>query len=359
MSQTSPSARPGTPPSPAPGPPRRSLITGGAGFIGSHLADLLLARGDHLTVIDDLSTGRLSNLPAVHPRLRFLEADLATALAALGPGERFDEIYHLAAAVGVKLVVEEPSRCIHTNIELTSRLLEFAVCHGPSGPARTLIASSSEVYGKTEKVPFSEEDDVVYGPTTRTRWSYGMTKAIDEYLALDAHRTRALPAVVVRFFNTVGPRQVAAYGMVLPSFVGAALAGADLPVYGDGRQTRSFCDVRDVAGALPRLLGNAACHGRVFNLGSAVTRTVSELADLVIRTLGSGSRLRHIPYDSAYAVGFEDLRKRVPDLRRIQEAIGFEQTIPLEQTIRDLAADLKSGRPEAGLQSRSGAEVSR
>ena len=359
MSQTSPRARPG----PASPHPRRALVTGGAGFIGSHLTDLLLSRGDHVTVVDDLSTGRRTNLPETHERLRFLEADLASALGAFGPGELFDEIYHLAAAVGVKLVVEEPSRCIHTNIELTSRLLEFAVRHGPGGPtgraAATLIASSSEVYGKTEKVPFSEEDDVVYGPTTRTRWSYGMTKAIDEYLALDAHKNRGLPAVVVRFFNTVGPRQVGSYGMVLPNFVAAALAGQPLPVYGDGDQTRCFCDVRDVARALPRLLSEPRCFGRVFNLGSEVALTMNDLADQVIRTLGSKSLVRHIPYDAAYAVGFEDLRKRVPDLRRIKDAIGFEQTIPLEHTIRDLAAELMPGSATARPNRPTGAEVSR
>jgi UDP-glucose 4-epimerase len=330
----------------------RTLITGGGGFIGSHLADHLLARGDHVTVIDDLSTGRRSNLPPTHEaegRLRFFEADLAGALHALGPGERFDQIYHLAAAVGVKLVVENPARCIHTNIELTARLLEFAQTHGPdSRPAPTLIASSSEVYGKAEKSPFHEEDDAVYGPTSRTRWSYGMTKAIDEYLALDAFKRLALPVVVVRFFNTTGPRQVGSYGMVLPSFVASALRGEDLHIYGDGSQARCFVDVRDVAEALPRLLAEPRCHGIVTNLGSDRPVTIEQLADLVIATLGSRSGKRFIPYDAAYGPGFEDLRKRVPDLSRIRRAIGFSPRRTLEQSIRDIAADMTArSRDEA------------
>lgn len=335
-------------PRPGPGAPARTLVTGGSGFIGSHLVAGLLERGDHVTVVDDLSTGRRANLPPAHERLRFIEADLASALSALGPGERFDEIYHLAAAVGVRLVVENPARCIRTNIELTERLLEFALTHGPGegargGPAPTLIASSSEVYGKAEKTPFSEEDDVVYGPTSRTRWSYGMTKAIDEYLALDAHRRLGLPAAVVRFFNTTGPRQVGSYGMVLPSFVAAALRGDDLEVYGDGSQVRCFVDVRDVAEALPRVVASPACRGRVCNLGSDEPVTVLELARLVIRTLGSRSGVRMVPYDRAYGAGFEDLRRRVPDLSRIRAAIGFAPRYRLEQTIRDVAAAMAEG----------------
>ncbi len=330
-------------------------MTGGSGFIGSHLVTLLLSRGDQVTVIDDLSTGRRSNLPSSHEGLRFIEADLAIALGALGPGERFDEIYHLAAAVGVKLVVEDPARCIHTNIALTSRLIEFALTHGPGGaPAPTLFASSSEVYGKADKSPFSEEDDVVYGPTSRTRWSYGMTKAIDEYLALDAFKRLALPAVVVRFFNTTGPRQLGSYGMVLPAFVSSALRGEDLSIYGDGKQTRCFVDARDVADALPKLIAQPAGHGRVMNLGSDQSLSIEQLADLVIRTLGSRSGKRFVPYDAAYSAGFEDLRKRVPDLARIRAAIGFAPRIPLEQTIHDIAAEMR-GSPDGRAVSASSA----
>jgi UDP-glucose 4-epimerase len=321
------------------------LITGGAGFIGSHLSDLLLARGDQVTVVDNLSTGRRENLPAAHPRLRFIHADLADFLGEAGasPQQQFDQIYHLAAAVGVKLVMDEPIRSIETNVMQTAALLAFARRHGPGGVgAPTLIASSSEVYGKSERVPFREDDDVTYGPTTKGRWSYAASKAVDEYLALAHHRQHELPAVVARFFNTVGPRQVGAYGMVLPNFVAAAVAGQDLPIHGDGRQTRCFCDVRDVVEALPRLLEDPACHGQVFNLGSDSVISIADLADNVIRALGSRSGKRLIPYSSVYTAGFEDLRKRQPDLSRIRAAIGFRPTRDLDTTIRDLAASMQS-----------------
>lgn len=331
----------------------RALVTGGAGFIGSHLVDLLLARGDEVTVIDDLSTGRRSNLPNQGrgvERLRFIEADLRHALAVLGPGERFDEIYHLAAAVGVRLVIEEPIRSIETNVDGTAELLRFALEHGPAAErgSRTLIASSSEVYGKSDKPQFGEDDDVVYGPTTRTRWSYAASKAIDEYLALAYHAKHALPVVVARFFNTVGPRQVGSYGMVLPNFVGAAIEGKPLKVHGDGEQTRCFCDVRDVAAALPKMLGEPACHGRVYNVGSDRTISIGQLAELVLSVLGSDARIEQLPYNEVYSTGFEDLRKREPDLRRIRAAIGFQPRIPLEQTIRDLAVQMRSEHRSSG-----------
>jgi len=306
----------------------RALVTGGAGFIGSHLTDLLLAGGRLVTVVDNLSTGRRENLPSGgHQRLRFIENDLSAALAAFGPQDHFDEIYHLAAAVGVKLVVDDPIRCIETNIDETSRLLRFARDHGPGGkPAPTLIASSSEVYGKSQKRPFGEDDDVVYGPTTRSRWSYAASKAIDEYLALAYHAKHGLPAVVARFFNTVGPRQVGSYGMVLPNFVAAAVEGRDLPIHGDGRQARCFCDVRDVVEVLPRLLHAPACHGRVFNIGSDRSMTIEQLADAVIAQTGSRSGKRFVSYEAAYARGFE--------------AIGFSPKRPLEETIRDIALSM-------------------
>ncbi|MFN7021065.1 MAG: GDP-mannose 4,6-dehydratase [Phycisphaerales bacterium] len=326
---------------------RRVLITGGAGFIGSHLTDLLLARGDEVTIIDNLSTGRLSNLAdSTRPRLRFIEAELTSALGALGPGELFDEVYHLAAAVGVKLIVDDPIGCIETNIIGTSHVLRFALRHGPGGgPARTLVASSSEVYGKSDKSPFAEDDDVVYGPTTRSRWSYAASKAVDEYLALAHHSTHGLPVVITRFFNTVGPRQVGAYGMVLPNFVAAALEERPLSIYGDGKQVRCLCDVRDVVETLPKLLASAACHGKVFNVGSDSPLTIEELADRVISVLGSRSSKQFIPYDHAYAAGFEDLRRRVPDLRRIRSAIGFEPRYTLERTILDIAEAMRTPGP--------------
>jgi UDP-glucose 4-epimerase len=324
------------------------LVSGGAGFIGSHLVDRLLARGDFVTVVDDLSTGRRSNLPDAHRHLRFVEADLKEALAAFGRGETFDEIYHLAAAVGVRLVIADPIRSIETNVEQTAALLRFALRHGPGGsPAPVLLASSSEVYGKSPQAVFAEDDDVVYGPTTVPRWSYACSKAIDEYLALAYHRRDHMPVVVARFFNTVGPRQVGEYGMVLPRFVAAALAGTPILVHGDGQQTRCFCDVRDVVEVVPRLLAAKDCHGRVFNVGSDTPISILDLANLVVRTLGASSPVRLVPYTEAYAGDFEDLRHRRPDLTRLRSTVGFEARTPLEQTIRDVAAWLKQQDAQA------------
>ncbi len=325
--------------------PRRVLVSGGAGFIGSTLVDHLLARGDSVTVVDNLSTGRRENLPGAHPRLRVVEADLSLALRAFGEGERFDEIYHLAAAVGVKLVIADPIRSIEVNVEQTAAMLRFAMTHGPEGgPARTLIASSSEVYGKSTKVPFAETDDVVYGPTTATRWSYACSKALDEFLALAYYEKERLPATVVRFFNTVGPRQVGDYGMVLPRFVAAAMEGAPLHVYGTGAQTRCFCDVRDVVPALTRLMGESRSAGSVFNLGSDRVISIAELADLVVSTLGSRSRIERVRYSEAYGSGFEDLLERRPDLSRVRGLIGWAPGTTLEQTILDVAAWIR-GNP--------------
>jgi len=322
---------------------KRALVTGGAGFIGSHLVERLLNRGDRVTVVDDLSTGRRANLPDEHPHLRFIEAQVDAALASFGPGELFDEIYHLAAAVGVKLVIDEPIRSIQTNVEQTAALLRFAAERAKRRPARTLIASSSEVYGKGVKTPFSEDDDVLYGPTSVSRWSYASSKAIDEYLALAYHQKHGLPITVARFFNTVGPRQVGMYGMVLPRFVAAALQGRDLTVFGDGTQTRCFCDVRDVVEALPKLVAKPECAGRVFNVGSDHPISISDLADLVIDTLGSSSGKRFIPYEEAYESGFEDLMQRQPDLHRIRSTIRFEPAFDLTKTIRDIAAFVAEG----------------
>lgn len=317
--------------------PARVLVTGGAGFIGSHLVDDLLSDGAHVTVIDDLSTGRRSNLPADAKGLRFVEGSLATELAKFPASERFDAIYHLAAAVGVKLVLDDPIGSIETNVEQAAALVRFA---HERGNIPTLIASSSEVYGKGTHATFREDDDVVYGPTTATRWSYACSKAIDEYLALAYHAKHGLPAVVVRFFNTVGPRQVGDYGMVLPRFVQRAMAGEPLQVYGDGTQTRCFCDVRDVVEVLPRLLAEKACAGRVVNIGSDRSISVRELAELVITEVGSRSSIETVPYAKAYRQGFEDLGRRVPDLSRVRELVGFSPRFTLEHTIRDVAAYL-------------------
>jgi UDP-glucose 4-epimerase len=325
-------------------PQRRCLITGGAGFIGSHLGQALADRGDHLVIVDNLSTGRLSNLGGRHldpAQLTFIERSVSEALPQFRPGE-FDEIYHLAAAVGVRLVIERPIHTIETNVLESIELLRFAA----AARTPTLIASTSEVYGKGSRTPFAEDDDVVYGATTLNRWSYACSKAIDEYLALAHAREHDLPAVIVRFFNTVGPRQVGEYGMVLPRFVSAAMHGQPLEVHGDGKQSRCFCDVRDSVLALPKMLADPACHGRVFNLGDDKSIQIRELAELVRTTLNSDSPIVYVPYQDAFGKNFDDLRDRRPDLTRIRQAIGFEAKIPLAQTIRDLAAEMKRGEEE-------------
>lgn len=313
------------------------LVTGGAGLIGSHLVEHLVGRGDHVIVIDDLSTGRLCNLDGVdESRLTFIKGSVTDSVRTLEPGH-VNEIYHLAAAVGVRLVISKPIGTIETNVLETSAALEFA----SAGGTPIFLASTSEVYGKSTQVPFAESDDVVYGPPSQPRWAYAASKAIDEFLALAHHRENELPVVVVRFFNIVGPRQVGQYGMVLPRFVGSALAGEPLEVYGDGGQTRCFCDVRDVVGVLPRLLVNPECAGGVFNLGSDVPIEIGALAELVRDTLGSRSSIVKVPYDKAFGSGFDDLRHRQPDLSRIRQVVDFSPSVPLAKTIRDVAALMK------------------
>jgi UDP-glucose 4-epimerase len=324
---------------------RKVLVTGGAGFIGSHLCQCLLARGDHVTVIDDLSTGCLENLAHARreggERLTVITERAGTTLRAT-PDVAYTQIYHLAAAVGVRLVVEEPVRTIETNVMETAAVLEHAARHHTP----ILMASTSEVYGKGARTPFAEEDDLVFGASTVSRWCYGISKAVDEHLALAHFRRDGLPVVVARFFNTVGPRQTGQYGMVLPRFVQAAIEGAPLQVHGDGQQARCFCDVRDVAPALLSMLGTPDCFGRIFNVGSDVPITIANLAETVIRILGSRSTIQRVPYEEAYGSGFEDLRIRQPDLMRIRKAIGFAARIPMEQTILDIARAVRQTQTE-------------
>lgn len=324
---------------------RRVLVTGGAGFIGSHLVEHLTAKGARVTVVDDLSTGRASNLDAVAASIEFIESDLGAAIPTLAASAPFDLVFHLAAAVGVDLVLTDPVRAIEVNVETTSALLRHLAGHGRPP---TLIASSSEVYGKPGTNVFSEDDDSLLGPTTITRWSYAHAKALDEHLALAYHKSRGLPTVVARFFNTVGPRQRGAYGMVVPRFVEAALLDRPLRVFGDGHQSRSFCDARDVVPVLPRLLQDPACHGRVFNIGSDREISILALAEAVVRTLRSRSGVQLVPYSDAYPSGFEDLRHRRPDLTRLRDVIGFEPGISLERTILDVAAALRAESASAG-----------
>ena len=317
------------------------LVTGGAGFIGSHLVDHLIERGDRVVVIDDLSTGRRSNLDpafaAAGDRLEFIEGTVGEVLPTLDPGS-FDSIHHLAAAVGVRLVVEQPIRTIETNVHETSAVLNFA----RENRVPTLVASTSEVYGKGSGGPMAEDDDVIYGPSVVPRWSYACSKAIDEYLALAHDREGVVPTVVVRFFNTVGPRQCGDYGMVLPRFVEACVEGRPIEVHGDGMQSRCFCDVRDVVRALPRLLEDAGHRGRVFNLGNDESITIRDLAEMVRSRTGSSSTIRFVDYEEAFDADFEDLKVRVPDLSRIRAAIDFHPRIPLQKTIDDLNREFVS-----------------
>jgi UDP-glucose 4-epimerase len=311
------------------------LVTGGAGFIGSHLCEALAAAGGAVVAVDDLSTGLAANLERAVAcgRVELVEGTVSAILPSLA-GRRFDGIFHLAAAVGVRLVVEDPVSAAETNVRETFVALDLA----RRGRMPFLLASSSEVYGRGVRAPFREDDDLVFGPPTVSRWSYGLSKAIDEHLALAAGARDGIPVTIARLFNTVGPRQRGRFGMVLPRFVDAALAGKDLEVHGTGRQVRCFCDVRDVADALRRMMSASACRGRVFNVGSDRPVTIDDLAATVLRVTGGKGGVRRIPHAEVFGDAFEDLAIRVPDIAAIRAAIGFEPAIPLESTIADVAA---------------------
>lgn len=323
-------------------PGMKVLITGGAGFIGSHLARRLVGQGHGVHILDDLSTGRRENVAdLIGPRCVLQVQRASEALGQYAWLAGFDAIYHLAAAVGVQLIVDRPVYTIEDNIMETAAVLRAAAAFN----IPVLITSSSEVYGKSDRVPFREDDDVTYGSTTFSRWSYAMTKALDEYLALAHHRQTGAPVVIVRLFNTVGPGQIGQYGMVMPRFVERAIRGRPIEIYGDGRQTRCFCHVGDVTAALPRLLAEPKCWGGVFNLGSDEEVTIEELADRIIRLAASKSEKVHLDYDQAYNTRFDDLRRRVPDLSRVRQAIDWRPTRTLDDILRELIDQARGNAP--------------
>jgi len=307
------------------------LVTGGAGFIGSHLCELLVHNGHHVVAIDDLSTGRLDNIQHLLPipSFQFVRETITNSQVLDRLTSEADILIHLAAVVGVKLIVEDPVNTIATNIMGTEAVLTTANRY----QCKVMLASTSEVYGKGYKVPFNEDDDCVIGPTSHSRWSYATSKAIDEFLGLAYYHQFGLPVVVMRFFNTVGPRQTGRYGMVLPRFVRQALAGEPITIYGDGEQSRCFGDVADIIDATVKLAFHPGAIGQVFNIGSTEEVTIRELAERVITATGSQSNIVYVPYEEAYAPGFEDMRRRVPDLSKIHQLIGYEPRYSLDETL--------------------------
>ena len=329
-----------------PSRPRTYLVTGGAGFIGSHLIESLLAEGHRVLAIDDLSTGCRHNLVSVeaHPNFHFARAPITNALVLDRMTSEADVVIHLAAAVGVKLIVEHPVRTIETNVNGTDHVLRAALRYN----CRVLVASTSEVYGKGSKIPFAEDDDVLLGPTQKSRWSYAASKMVDEFLALAYHREFGLATTVFRLFNTVGARQSGRYGMVIPRLVSQALAGEPITVYGDGTQSRCFCDVRDVVEAIIGLARHPGATGKVFNIGGAEEISMRQLAERIRAKAGSRSTILSVPYEKAYAPGFEDMMRRVPDASRIQSLLGWQPTRSLDDILHSVILDQK-GRPSAGV----------
>ena len=331
----------------------KALITGGAGFIGSHLSETLLARGDAVTILDNLSTGRYENVSHLdgHPKLQVVIGTILNETLVDKLVERCDCIFHLAAAVGVELIIKKPLESMMTNIRGSEVVLEMAHRYRK----KVLIASTSEVYGKNTHGPLREDTDRVLGSPLKTRWSYSTSKAVDEILAYVYWKEKNVPTVIVRLFNTVGPRQSGAYGMVIPRFVAHALEGKPLQVHGDGKQSRCFLYVKDVVNALTKLIEHPGAVGQVFNLGSQEEVTIAELAKRVIQIADSSSRIEYIPYEEAYEEGYEDMPRRVPDISKIQALIGFQPTMNLNQIIEsvvtsrrkpDTASPLRSPRTE-------------
>ena len=320
---------------------KKILVTGGAGFIGSHLTEALLARGDRVTVVDDQSTGRFENLAAVsdHENLTMVPGSIDDTSLVRQLTADVDEVYHLAAAVGVALIAAKPLETIERNIGPTQYLLDCLCQRIASGDeVKFFLASTSEVYGKNPKPTWSEDDDLVFGSTTRPRWSYGASKAIDEFLALACWRQFRLPVVIGRFFNVVGPRQSGAYGMVLPRFIDAALAGDNLRVHDDGQQTRCFSHVADVITAVVDLMASEETSGRVFNIGSDQPISILDLAKRVIEIVNPAATIEFQSYTDAYDADFEDIRRRVPELDRIRSAINFQARHSLDEIIESIVA---------------------
>ncbi len=319
----------------------RYLVTGGAGFIGSHLSETLLAEGHEVSALDDLSTGSADNVAHLksNPRFRLWADTIFNVPLTAKLIDSVDVVIHLAASVGVFQIVESPVRTIETNIRGT----EIVLSHAARRKKPTVIASTSEVYGKSTKVPFAEDDDCVLGPSSKSRWSYAASKLVDEFLALSYFKERQLPTLVVRFFNTVGPRQSGRYGMVLPRLVRQALEGGPLTVFGDGKQSRCFGYVGDVVEGVLRLSREPSASGQVFNIGSDQEITIEDLARQVRDRANPGADIQYVPYDEAYETGFEDMRRRVPDLRKIRALIGYRPTVNTGQMV-DKVIEFERGR---------------
>lgn len=308
------------------------LITGGAGFIGSHLAEKLLTEGHVVTIIDDLSTGRLENIEHLKSNKNFtcVIGSILDKAILEGLVSKAQQVYHLAAAVGVKYIIENPLSSLRTNIIGTENVLDLANKY----KCKVLITSTSEIYGKSEKVPFSEDDDRLLGSTYISRWGYSCSKAVDEFLALAFYREKKLPLIIVRCFNTVGPRQTGQYGMVVPKFVKSALLGQPLVIYGDGKQSRCFADVADVTDAFTKLMKDPKCEGEIFNVGNNEEITIVELAEKIKKMTNSKSKIEFMAYEDAFEEGFEDMRRRMPDLAKLEKFIGYKPKYNLDTIIK-------------------------
>jgi UDP-glucose 4-epimerase len=328
----------------------RALITGGAGFLGSHLAGALLRDGHEVLILDDLSTGNIENLRELreHSKLRYWIDSIANRPLLAELIDECDIVFHLAAAVGVRLIVESPVRTIETNVNGTELVLKVAA----KKKKPVFVASTSEVYGKSAQVPFREDDDLVLGATYKGRWSYAASKLLDEFLALAYWKEKKLPVFVARFFNIVGPRQSSRYGMVLPNFVSQAICGEDVTVFGTGKQTRCFCYVGDAVDAVAKIVQRPEAVGEIFNIGSDRETSIEELAHLVVSQLRSKSRIRYISYEQAYEVGFEDMPRRVPSLDKIQRLIGWNPSTSLEASV-----DMVARHSQRGYQARGGSQA--